>query len=71
MREGGRRKECAWPTPKWISLSAADAIAEMNDLPAEKAPGERENIRGVGEEEDEFEDDEEIDDEDVEEDVER
>ena len=23
---------------------------EMNDLPAEKAPGERENIRGVGEE---------------------
>jgi hypothetical protein len=33
---------------------------------------ERENIRGVGEEEDdEFEDDEEIDDEDVEEDVDR
>jgi hypothetical protein len=45
---------------------------EMNDLPAEKAPGEREIIRGVGEEEDdEFEDDEEIDDEDVEEDVDR
>ena len=44
---------------------------EMNDLPAEKAPGERENIRGVGEEDDEFEDDEEIDDEDVEEDVDR
>lgn len=44
---------------------------EMNDLPAEKAPGEREIIRGVGEEDDEFEDDEEIDDEDVEEDVDR
>ena len=44
---------------------------EMNDLPAEKVPGERENIRGVGEEDDEFEDDEEIDDEDVEEEVDR
>jgi hypothetical protein len=44
---------------------------ELNDLPAEKAPGERENIRSVGEEDDEFEDDEEIDDEDVEEDVDR
>lgn len=44
---------------------------EMNDLPAEKAPGAGENIRGVGDEEDEFEDAEEIDDEDVEEDVER
>ena len=28
---------------------------EMNDLPAEKAPGAGENIRGVGDEEDEFE----------------
>lgn len=44
---------------------------QMNDLPEERTPGSRENIRGVGDEEDEFEDAEEIDDEDIEEDVER
>ena len=44
---------------------------EVNDIPAERAPGSRENIRGVGDEEDEFEDAGDIDDEDVEEDVDR
>jgi hypothetical protein len=45
---------------------------EMNDITEERTPGSSENIRGVGDEDDdEFEDAEEIDDEDMEEDIER
>ena len=44
---------------------------QTNDLPEERTPGSSENIRGVGDEDDEFEDVEEIDDEDTEEDIER
>jgi hypothetical protein len=45
---------------------------EMNDIAEERTPGSRDDIRGVGDEDDdEFEDAEEIDDEDMEEDIER
>ena len=44
---------------------------DMDDMPEERTPGSRENIRGVGEgQDDEFEDTDELDEED-EEDVDR
>jgi len=45
---------------------------DMDDMPEERTPGSRENIRGVGEgQDDEFEDTDELDEEEDEEDVDR